>query len=156
MAASYPDSVKTFTTKVNGVDAPDAAHINDLQLEVAAVETDLLKAPTDYSATSTIVGWTSFTSKVLTYLKIGKLVFVIFNFDGTSNDVVVTATLPFAASGSLFDLSTARDNGGALTPCRIQISGSTLTVFPNMTAAANAWTNSGTKSARGHFFYFTS
>lgn len=41
MAASFPSSVKTFTTKVDGVDDVQAAHVNDLQLEVVAVETAL-------------------------------------------------------------------------------------------------------------------
>ena len=31
MAATFPGGVKAFTTKQNYVDAPDAAHINDLQ-----------------------------------------------------------------------------------------------------------------------------
>lgn len=41
MAASYPGSIKTFTTKTNKVDLVDADHINDLQLEVTAIETEL-------------------------------------------------------------------------------------------------------------------
>jgi hypothetical protein len=40
-AASFPSSVKSFTTKLAG-DTVQASHINDLQDEVAAVETDLL------------------------------------------------------------------------------------------------------------------
>jgi hypothetical protein len=43
MAASYPTSVKSFTTKSNG-GTIDAAHVNDLQDEVAAMQTDLLTA----------------------------------------------------------------------------------------------------------------
>lgn len=41
MAASYPGAIKSFTTKTNKVDLVDAAHINDLQLEVSAIETEL-------------------------------------------------------------------------------------------------------------------
>ena len=41
MPASYPTSAKTYTSKSNG-QTIDAAHINDLQLEVTAVETDLI------------------------------------------------------------------------------------------------------------------
>lgn len=41
MAASYPTAIKSFTTKVDGVDYPQASHINDLQLEVEAIETEL-------------------------------------------------------------------------------------------------------------------
>lgn len=41
MAASYPSAVKSFTTKTNYVDLVDASHVNDLQDEVVAVETEL-------------------------------------------------------------------------------------------------------------------
>lgn len=39
MAAVYPTSLKSFTTKQNKVDLVDAAHINDLQSEVVALQT---------------------------------------------------------------------------------------------------------------------
>lgn len=43
MPASYPTSSKTFTTKSDGPgNTILAAHINDLQLEVTAIETDLI------------------------------------------------------------------------------------------------------------------
>lgn len=41
MPASWPNSIKSFTTKVNNVDDSDAAHVNDLQNEVTAIETSL-------------------------------------------------------------------------------------------------------------------
>ena len=41
MAASFPSALKTFTTKVAG-ETIQPAHVNDLQLEVAAIETALL------------------------------------------------------------------------------------------------------------------
>lgn len=41
MAAVYPSSLKTFTIKTNKVDLVDAAHINDIQNEVSAIETEL-------------------------------------------------------------------------------------------------------------------
>lgn len=41
MPASYPTSVKSFTTKTNNTTA-DASHINDVQTEIAAIETDLI------------------------------------------------------------------------------------------------------------------
>jgi hypothetical protein len=43
MAASYPTSVKSFSTK-STTDVVEAAHPNDLQDEVTAIETDLLTA----------------------------------------------------------------------------------------------------------------
>lgn len=43
MPASYPTSAKTFTTKSDGPgNTILAAHVNDLQLEVTAVEQDLI------------------------------------------------------------------------------------------------------------------
>lgn len=39
--ASYPSSVKTFTTKVDGVTTVAAADVNDVQSEIVAVETAL-------------------------------------------------------------------------------------------------------------------
>ena len=41
MAALYPTAVKTFTTKVDFTDTILAAHVNDLQDEVGAIESNL-------------------------------------------------------------------------------------------------------------------
>ena len=49
----------------------------------------------DYSATSTIVGWSSFTTKSLRYRIIGKQLFFQALINGTSNSTSVTFTLPF-------------------------------------------------------------
>lgn len=38
----YPGSVQSFTTKQDGVDYPQASHINQLQTEVEAIETELI------------------------------------------------------------------------------------------------------------------
>ena len=43
MAATFPGGVKSFTTKTDGVDKINAAHINDIQDEVTAIETELRK-----------------------------------------------------------------------------------------------------------------
>ena len=48
MPASYPTSAKSFTPKNNVTDTVDASHINDLQNEVTAVESDLLSATPTY------------------------------------------------------------------------------------------------------------
>jgi hypothetical protein len=46
MAASFPTSVKSFSTKADNVDDVMASHINDIQDEVVAIETHLI---TNYS-----------------------------------------------------------------------------------------------------------
>jgi hypothetical protein len=38
----YPGSVQTFTTKQDGVDYPQVSHINPLQTEITAIETELV------------------------------------------------------------------------------------------------------------------
>jgi hypothetical protein len=43
MAASYPGAIKVFTPKISN-DTIQPAHINDLQDEVAAIETDILSS----------------------------------------------------------------------------------------------------------------
>lgn len=45
MPASYPGSIKTFTVKIDGVDYVMAAHVNDIQDEVTAIETALRNGP---------------------------------------------------------------------------------------------------------------
>ena len=44
MTATFPGGVKSFTSKSDGVDKIYASHVNDLQDEVAAVETELRKS----------------------------------------------------------------------------------------------------------------
>lgn len=44
MAAVFPGNVKSFTPKADGVDKIYASHINDLQDEVTAIETELKKS----------------------------------------------------------------------------------------------------------------
>lgn len=56
--ASFPSSVKTFTTKADNVDLYQAAHVNDLQDEVVAVEQAFLT-----TATTITPAWT-FTEKI--------------------------------------------------------------------------------------------
>jgi hypothetical protein len=86
MSASYPTSVKSFTTK-NANDVIQPSHVNDAQDEITAVETDLL------------ADWTSFTPNFdnLTigngtlngsYKKLGKTVYFYASFVmGTTSSV---------------------------------------------------------------------
>ncbi len=114
-------------------------------------------ALTDYSATSTIVGWTSFTTKILSYKKIGKSVWVTFDLEGTSNSTSVTFTVANAAAASCGAGGIcyfAMDNSANLsTPCRYSISANTSTVTVVSDIITGAWTNSGTKKVFGSFWY---
>jgi hypothetical protein len=56
MAASYPSSVKAFTTHVNVTEVIDAGHPNSIQDEVVAIESTLGTTPSVATA-ATASGW---------------------------------------------------------------------------------------------------
>ena len=108
---------------------------------------------TDYSGTSTIVGWSSSTDAIF-YKKIGKLVFVQFYITGTSDDTVVTFTLPYTQQSDLrlHIPIRAEDNGtDAVGLATIAAGNSTCACFADV--ALGVWTNSGTKTIWGQFWY---
>ena len=106
----------------------------------------------DYSATSTIVGWSSFTTKVIKYRIIGKQVFVIFSLDGTSNNTATTFTLPNTAL-TYNELAGRFVNNGVLTAGYTRISSaSNVITFLSLISSAT-WTASGNKGVTGQFFY---
>ncbi len=111
----------------------------------------------DYSATSTIVGWSSFTYKELAYKRVGKLVFCVYNFDGTSNNVNTTFTLPFnmtsVGATSIQHTFRAMDNTGAYEVGLGFASSGSNVISLKHTIAGAAWTASGTKRAFGSFWY---
>lgn len=114
-------------------------------------------ALTDYSSSSTVVGWTSFSTKEILYKKVGKFIIVVFQLAGTSNATGATFTLPVAAKAGppavwSFALGFTMDNGaeGATGRGSISASGTTVTLLKS---AGGAWTNSGTKNIAGQFFY---
>lgn len=111
----------------------------------------------DYSGSSTVVGWTSFTTKQIYYKKIGKFVFVTYRLIGTSNSTTTSFSLPYSNNSSIVlnaTVAQAIDNtssnqAGALL--QIPLSSSTATLF--MDSGGTTWTGSGTKNVAGQFFY---
>lgn len=107
----------------------------------------------DYSATSTIVGWSSFTNKKIYYQQIGiKTYLVSFDIAGTSNSTTINFSLPFTSSSVLSVTSTGYgvDSGAtSVNPTMIDVLTSTTTVniYKDLTMAP--WTNTGTKEVRG-------
>ncbi len=110
---------------------------------------------TDYSGTSTVVGWSSFGTKLIFYKKIGKVVFIWFSLAGTSNATNATFTLPFSVNASIGinHIIRSSDNGGSAVAgiANTGASSSTVTLFS--TVAAAAWTASGAKNIEGFFSY---
>jgi hypothetical protein len=159
MTASYPISVKSFTTKVDGVTDVLASHMNDVQAEIAAIETDLIGVPwADYGATSTIVGWGSFATKQIYYRKpVDKLVFVKFYLDGTSDSTSLHFTLPYTCNADIptYFICAGRDNNAWQTlPAFGLINANSATCSVYKTITATGWTASQTKSIVGQFFYW--
>jgi len=106
----------------------------------------------DYSATSTVVGWSSLPTKIIKYRIIGKQVFVIFSLDGTSNNTATTFTLPNnALTGN--ELAGRFVNNGALAAgyTRVNTNSNIITLLPLISSAT--WTASGNKVVTGQFFY---
>ena len=95
------------------------------------------------------------------YKTIGKLVFVFFHLEGTSDDDVVTFTLPYTSTSVGFGdqfhslLSFTYDNTTAIaTPGKCGIDCGTATATCDKTSAASGgWTTSGSKIVAGQFIY---
>ena len=111
----------------------------------------------DYSATSTIVGWSSFTTKIIRYRVIGKQVFVEYNLDGTSNSTSTTFTLPFNCINVIsFTNNIIVDNGVSIIgSAQLFINSNNLILYKwtSISAITNTFTASGSKLAKGQFFY---
>ena len=108
---------------------------------------------TDYSDTSTITGWSSYSEKTIEYKKIGSLVFVNFRLGGTSNATTASFSLPYASgqTGDPLYFCRSTDNGGSAVAAYGLVVSSTATL--KSTSAGGSWTNSGTKAVYGQFFY---
>ena len=111
----------------------------------------------DYSATSTIIGWSAFTTKVLEYKLIDDIMFVFVNIVGTSNATGVTFTLPKAAVlAGKFKCLHCMDNGQWRAVNGVVSLGASSNVATcTLDGDATAWTNANQKSIQGQFFYKT-
>ena len=109
----------------------------------------------DYSATSTIVGWSSRSTSVLRYRIIGKQIFVQFNLIGTSNSTSITFTLPFNCIQQTSIFAIAVDNGATTGAGLTQTTLNSNVVNCYSNAFGATWTSSGSKIIRGQFFYET-
>lgn len=111
---------------------------------------------TDYSATSTIVGWSSFTTKTIRYRIIGKQLFCCYYLAGTSNSTASSFTLPNNCVNIAEVNAYHRyyNNGAAGTTLPVSsISSASNVVNLYTTFAAGGWTNLGTKIIIGEIFY---
>lgn len=111
----------------------------------------------DFSATSTIVGWTSFTTKKVRYKLSGRKLDVQWMLIGTSNAVTVTFTLPYTAisvgtaggAGAVVAGITIDNGAFTATPGEVLMGDATAIVAAFATMGGGVWTNSGTKQSVG-------
>jgi len=103
------------------------------------------------ATTSTVTGWSSFTTSVITYMLFDKVVSYKFNLAGTSNNATTTPPLPFTSSSSAGNTSyfwtVSADNGTTSAVGGrgiIGISSTTVTLQNSPDGAA--YTNSGSKT----------
>lgn len=113
----------------------------------------------NYSATSTVIGWSSFTTKEIHVKNEGKMVYVAFNLQGTSNSASSTFTVPYTSDNAPLGYGDALQlavNGGttSTTATRVVMGASTTaaTIYSNM--STGGWVTSGDKIVVGSFWYF--
>ena len=110
----------------------------------------------DYSSTSTVSGWTSFTTKEIFYKKIGRLVLVVFNIEGTSNSLSASFTVPdnLAANPLTLTVPIAAINNGSEISNGIakgSAGNNQINLYTGLIGAG--WAASGTKTTKGQFWY---
>lgn len=160
VAADAADFVIDITGATAGAFTLESITVKEVTGGDLKINGDINTVPwTDYGAISTIVGFSTSTQNIW-YKKIGKMVWVIYYIDGTSDATNLTFTLPFIAINStnarIYTVSKGIDNGSGLTaPAMAELKNNTnlVTVFKDWNALA--WTASGNKQVRGEFFYET-
>lgn len=114
------------------------------------IEEDIL----DYSAISTIEGWSSYDVKTISIKKIGKMINVYFDIAGTSDDSIVTFTIPYSSTliATTYFSCVTVDNGQNPTVGFGYTGASTYTIsiFQNSVVP---FTASGTKKVLGQFSF---
>jgi hypothetical protein len=131
------------------------AHIdaNPLVLNSTSSGDIYTNAWSDYSASSTIVGWSSFTTKIITVGRLGKRVYVNYYLAGPSNSATSSFTLAYPSMGTWnIPGQMSSDNGGSNVPS-MALTNNSYTVILYKDMNAGAWTSSGTKIASGQFWY---
>lgn len=105
----------------------------------------------DYSATSTVVGWSSFTTKKISYKIIDNAMIIDFNIEGVSSLGTASFTIPFNASSATFVLSAYIINLGSASsnPGRISSANGSNVITVQRDGQNTAFTSSGTKRCSG-------
>ena len=108
----------------------------------------------DYSATSTITGWSSYTTKLIKYQVVGNIMRVMVQIEGTGTGTSVSFTLPNSATAwgkQYFILHTRNNTTQSASVATVAANGSTVTVS-NSASTTSSWTNAVGRDVQGQFF----
>lgn len=113
----------------------------------------------DYSDSSTIVGWASYTTKLIFIKKLDdNLSLVMFQISGVSNATTSSFTLDVEQKsilGSSQNVTIVNSGSASATNGRVVMSVDSNLVDIRRDALGTAWSSSGTKTAVGQFFIKT-
>lgn len=151
--ADVADSVDKRYQTDNQQTYNDATSSIQTQLNAKLASTSWI----DYSATSTVVGWSSFVDKKIFYKIIDNMCFVFFGIDGISNTTTITFTLPVTnTSGFLIFANGSYHRNNSLpsvNPPRIQLANASNEVVIFRDLLGSAWTASSSKTVTGQFSF---
>lgn len=137
----------------------DSGTFKENIFEVDRETGDIYSAPwVDYSGTSTVTGWASFTEKRIEYKRFGHLVFVNYRLNGTSNSATTSFTVPYSEGqlGNPIWWNRSTNAGGAPVNAYGQfVSANLVGLYPTIGGSYTGWTASGSKACYGQFFYQT-
>jgi hypothetical protein len=145
------------TTSIGNVSSTEIGYVDGV---TSAIQTQINSKITqnswvDYSATSTIVGWSSFTTKIIRYYVVGKIVTVLYQLAGNSNSTTTTFTLPFTnANNNVFYANAFTNNsisGAAAGRSRVLLGDNFVTM--SIDFANTAFLATGTKTCSGTIIY---
>jgi len=108
---------------------------------------------TSYLASSTVVGWSGTPTGSIYYKRIGNTMLVSYTITGTSNATSTSFTLPYLVSNNTLAVGYAQDNTGTDEASRISMSAAGYVINFYKDVAGSAWTDSGTKTINGQFWY---
>jgi len=134
----------------------------DLKLNTSTYTAAVLDSGwVDWSDSSTIVGWSSFTTKHIRYRRVGKTVYFVINLAGTSNSTSTSITLPYPLSNNslivLAPIGRVTNNGASALGWPNWVAGSASLTFQIWSAyggsSTGTWANSYTKALYFQGFY---
>lgn len=154
----------TFAAKITFTSAPRFSSVSasqylkvnankDLTSSATIPMSDINITVTDYAPTSTINGFSSFTTKIIQVIDMGAYDLINFDLAGTSNATIINFTVPNALSASAPNVSaiihslSAATNGSGLA--QLSVGSTQVNCYFNVSSAV--WGATGLKRVRGTF-----